>query len=131
MDRNRDTPWVQYLCGVCTCLFITGGLIWLIVLTVEFNHLHHTLEETGVIGDQLVEAAAGAAGAAGASLAAAGAAAAAAKQAAPKPVQLSRAGAVKANSNAFNYLSAAKSAGSGKAKAADPVARWARTKKQK
>jgi hypothetical protein len=127
MDRRDNTPWTTYLCGICGCLFITGGLIWLIVLTVEFNHLHHALEEQGVIGDAIVAGAgvAAAGAAAGASLAAA-AVADGQQQPAAQKVQLSGAGALKPNSNAFNYLSGAKPA-----KAADPAARWARAKKQK
>lgn len=123
MERRDDTPWWTYLCGVCGCLFITGGLIWLIVLTVEFNHLHDKLEDAGVIGDAVVAAA----GAGAAGIAAAGAAVANAQKPAAQKIQFASESAVKPNSNAFNYLQKPAAA----AKVADPAARWARAKKQK
>lgn len=126
MDRRDDTPWWTYLCGVCGCLFITGGLIWLIVLTVEFNHLHHELENAGVIGDVVVAGA----GAAAAGIAAAGAALGDAQKPAAQKIQFASESAVKPNSNAFNYLQGAQQKPAA-AKVADPAARWARAKKQK
>lgn len=126
MERNNSYPWWSYLCGVCGCLSITAGLIWLIVLTVEFNHLSHELESAGVIGDAVVAAT-------GAGLAAGGAALAAAQKPAAARVQFAS-DSVKPNSNAFNYLKAGQQQQKPKpagAKVADPAARWARAKKQK
>ena len=125
MQRDNDTPWYTYLCGVCGCLFITGGLIWLIVLTVEFNSLSSELEKANIIGN-------GAAAVAGAGAAAIGAAAAGARQKpAAQRVQFASDTVVKPNSNAFNYLKNAQAKPQAQAKVADPAARWARSKKQK